>query len=154
MDPLAAITTALIAGASAAASNVASDAVKDAYRGLKKIVVDVYDLVSASLLDREPSDETYRKAVEREVTQHPEIGDDMDVLQAARSVHEALLGEPQSSLAALGVDIEQIRAAGDVVFERISGTGGGVRAKRVESKGDVRFTDVRGGGGEAGQGKK
>jgi len=39
MDPISAIVGALVAGASAAATDVASKAVKDAYDGLKALIL-------------------------------------------------------------------------------------------------------------------
>jgi hypothetical protein len=74
MEPVkSTILGALVAGATSAASETASQAVKDAYQGLKIILVDVYKLASTSLLEKKPSDTSFQKAVETELTSQPAI---------------------------------------------------------------------------------
>jgi hypothetical protein len=146
MEPVtSAIVAALVAGASAAASETASQAVKDAYAGLKRILQDGYKLASAALLDTKPSEPSFQKAVEVELASKQEVASDPVVLEHAKAVQEALKQEPPEQLAAWGVDIGKLEAAGDVIAERISGTAGGFRAADVKSGGNVRFSDITGG---------
>jgi hypothetical protein len=80
MEPAtSAISEALVAGATAAASETASQAVKDAYQGLKTILVDVYKFASTSLLEKKPSVASFQKAVETELTSQPAIVSDQAV---------------------------------------------------------------------------
>jgi hypothetical protein len=146
MEPItSAIVTALVTGATAAASETASQAVKDAYGGLKRILEDGYKLVSTALLEKKPSDPSFQQAVEAELAAHPQIANDQVLLEKAKAVQQALKQEPAEQLAAWGIDIRKLEAAGDVIAEHVSGTGGGVRIDELKSGGSVRFSDIVGG---------
>jgi UDP-N-acetylmuramyl pentapeptide synthase len=151
MDPISAITAALIAGATAAASDTASTAVKDAYQGLKKLLVDGYNFASTALLDKKPKSEVTESAVSAELKETPKVADDKAILEATRALQEALSRAAPAQLAAWGVDIKTIEAGQNFIAERISGTGGGVRGDKITAKGDVRLSDIM--GGSAPQGK-
>jgi hypothetical protein len=146
MEPVTtAILGALVAGATAAASETASQAVKDAYAGLKRVLQDGYKMASMALLDKKPSEPSFQKAVEAELEGQPKAANDPAVLEHVKAVQEALKKEPPERLTAWGVDVGRLKAAGDIIAERISGTGGGFRADEVESGGSVRFSDITGG---------
>ena len=151
MDPISAITGALIAGATAAASDTASSAVKDAYQGLKKLLVDGYNFASAALLDKKPKSEATESAVSAELKETPKVADDKAILEATKTLQEALSRAAPAPLAAWGVDVKTIEAGQNFIAERISGTGGGVRGDKITAKGDVRLSDIM--GGSALQGK-
>lgn len=144
MDPITAIETALVAGATAGASGIAKKAVTDAYAGLKKLLASAYKFVSTTLLESDPKELSYHKAVRTELEKQPAIADDEAVLKQAQAVHEALKKEPKENLAAWGIDVEEIEAAGAVIIEHTSGTGGGLRAKRIKGK-SVRISNTHGG---------
>ena len=145
MDPVSAIVGALIAGATAAASNVATDAVKDTYTALKTILTDTYRLASTALLDKKPSSTTAQEAVKEEVQDTPAILKDQAVLEKAKALQEALSQEKPEQLAAWGVDIRKLEAVGDVIADNIRGSGGGLRADEVKSGGSIRMTNITGG---------
>lgn len=139
MDPVSAIVGALIAGATAAASETAATAVKDAYQGLKAVLVDGYKLLSASLLEKKPTSAAYREAVADEVKAEPRIADDPTVLERAKAVHDALRQERPETLSALGIDIRELEAGGNLIVERIQG---GVRGDKWTAENDVRLSDI------------
>jgi hypothetical protein len=145
MDPVAAIVSALVAGATAAASQTATQAIKDAYQALKTILVDTYKIASTSLLEKKPSDKAYREAVHTELKETHGVATDKAVLEGAKAVSDAVSQASPAKLGAWGVDVGTLKAAGDVIAERISGTGGGFKADEIESGGSVRFSDVVGG---------
>jgi hypothetical protein len=144
MDPLTAIETALIAGATAGASGVARKAVIDAYDSLKNMLATGYKFVSTTLLDSDPKDSSFRKAVRTELEKKPAIAEDEAILKQTQAVHEVLKHESQEHLAAWGIDVGEIEAAGTVIIERISGTGGGLRAQKIKGE-SVRISDTHGG---------
>ncbi len=155
MEPISAITAALIAGATAAASGTASDAVKDAYQGLKTLLMDGYKIASTALLEKKPTSPTYRGAVEDELKESAAaITDDKSVLEKTQALHDALRKEPPVQLVAWGVDIKNIEAAGNFIAQRISGSGGGFRAESMKIGGDVRLSDITGGGDQTASAKK
>ena len=144
MDPVSIIAAAIIAGATAAASETASQAIKDAYQALKTLLVEGYKFASAGLLERKPSDPVFRQAVENELTSSPSIAADKAILEKTKALQEALRTAPSSDLAAWGVDVMKIDAARDFIAERISRTAGGLRAEEIRAGGDVRFSDISG----------
>jgi hypothetical protein len=146
MDPLSAIIGALIAGATAAASGVASDAVKEAYQGLKTVLVDVYKLVSTPLLEKKPSSPAARQAVEEELKDNPAVADDQAVLEKVKALQDALREAAPAQLAAWSIDIKELEAGGNIIAERIAG---GIRGEKWKAEKDIKISDV--GGGSSGK---
>lgn len=134
-----AILGALVAGATAAASETASQAVKDAYQGLKQVLVDGYKLASASLLEKRPSSVAYQEAVKDELKDHPDLADDKAVLEKAMALRDALSRERADKLTALGIDIEVVKAGGNLIAEHIRG---GIKGREWSASGDVTFSRV------------
>lgn len=139
MDP---ITTALVAGATFVLKGVASEAVKDAYRGLRDLLVG--KLTSLPNLEEEPEDQDYRKAAEKEL-QKKGLAEDSGVLEKASELTQAIEREPADRLTAAGIDIGNIQAARDVIVKRLSAAGP-VRVKDVVAKdGAVDMQDISAG---------
>lgn len=145
MDPVSAIVGALVAGATAAASGVAQDAVKDAYRALRQVLVDSYKLVSASLLEKKPSDPAFQSAVESELRDNPAVADDTEVLSRVEAVQKALKEAPAEQLQAWGIDVKDIIAGRDVIIDHIAGKNGGLRGNNLQAGRDVRLSNIAGG---------
>ncbi len=148
MEPLSAIMAALIAGATAAASDTASLAVKDAYQGLKTLLADGYKIVSTALLEKKPTNPTYQKAVEDELKENAGVADDKAVLEKTKAVQDALRKEPPAQLAAWGIDIKELESGGSIIAERIAG---GIVGDKWKATSDIRFSDVTGGGPQPGK---
>ena len=94
MDPITLIVTALAAGAAVAAKDVATDAVRDAYAGLKALVIRKFGssgAVEANLqqVEAEPENEIWQAALQQGLTQ---AGADADqaVLTQAHSLLDLL----------------------------------------------------------------
>lgn len=145
MDPISAITAAIVAGAVAAASETAEKGVKDAYAGLKTILIDTYKFVSTKLLDANPTDPDTKAAVRDEIARNPEIVNDHAVLEQAMAIQGQLQKETPEQIAAWGIDIKEVEAAGDVIVARVSGTGGGMLVGKIKSGGNISLTDITGG---------
>src|SRR5829696_5729055 len=92
MDP---ITTALVAGAAAALKDMASDAVKAAYKGLKGLLGE--KLSSLANLEEDPNDEDYRKATSKELHKKG-LAQDPAVLEKAKELTAVLEREPPERL--------------------------------------------------------
>ncbi|MGO8534156.1 hypothetical protein ACC756_27990 [Rhizobium ruizarguesonis] len=132
---LSSITAALIAGAAAASTEVASDALKDAYGALKRVLVDSYNFVSTAVLDKKPTSPTSHAAVDEEVKENPALAEDPIVQEKVKQVQDALSAMPPEQLAAAGIDIDYIIAGRDIGAISHSITG-----KRWEAKRDVTLT--------------
>jgi hypothetical protein len=139
MDP---ITTALVAGAAFVLKGVASEAVKDAYKGLKDLLAG--KLSSLANLEDDPADEDYRKAAGKEL-QKKGLADDPAVLGKASELTQAIEREPPERLAAAAIDISRIRAAGEILVRDLAARGN-VTVKDLEAReGKVHVEGIRAG---------
>jgi hypothetical protein len=118
MDPITLILTALVAGAAAGAQGTASDAIKDAYRGLKALLQRKFagkPQAELALTEHETDPETWEKPLKKALT---EAGTDKDeeVIKAA----QAIMAQVDPERAAMGkyrVDFHGT-AQGTVVGDR------------------------------------
>ena len=144
MDPISTLVAALAAGAAAGLQKAAGQAVKDAYAGVKDFLSG--KVSSLTNLEEDPSDEDYRKAAGKEL-QKKGLATDPAVLEQIRHLTQAIEQEPPEQLAAWGIDIGQIRAAGSVLVENIEAEHGSVRVKDIDAQGgDARIKGIKAGG--------
>src|SRR4051812_33538049 len=87
MEPISLIVTALALGAAAGAKPTATQAVKDAYAGLKRIIRDRYAAVHDSVehLEKAPDKQARRAGVEEELATTAAATDE-ELLQAVREM--------------------------------------------------------------------
>ncbi len=105
MDPITLIVAALVAGAAAGGQDVASSAVKDAYAGLKALLVNRFRRQPAEtaakqegvLADHEQDPETYEKPLAKAVRES-HADEDEEILAAAK----ALLAQADPQRSATG----------------------------------------------------
>ncbi|GAB4535026.1 MAG: hypothetical protein Kow0063_18800 [Anaerolineae bacterium] len=94
MEPVSMIVAALAAGAIAATKDVAAQAVKDGYQGLKSLVVGRFGAkadVAGALegVEKNPGSEA-RKAVLKEELENAQAGQDAEVVRQARVLLDLL----------------------------------------------------------------
>ena len=101
MEPLTMIVTALTTGATAALGSVAGEAVKDAYAGLKRLILDRYgkqgDVSDAVETVEAETDADWPKARLQEALAETEAPQDEEVLAAAQALLTA--ADPQGARA-------------------------------------------------------
>ena len=141
MDPVSAIVGALVAGATAVASDLATEAVKSTYNVLKALLITNYKLASTSLLETMPQEAAFQSAVRTEIESKPAILDDPTVLEKAMAVQQAISRLSEETLTRLGIDIKTLESGGSIIAERVQG---GIRGDHWKAAGDVRLTDVDG----------
>ena|SRR6266436_5469397 len=139
MDPASAILTALIAGAIAGTTQVATSAVKDAYAVLRKALVETYKFASVALLEKDPKNEAFRNAAQAELSSS-QVTNDPATLEKAKEVLDAAAKAPPEGLVGYAIDVDKIHAGRDALFERIAG----IRAKNIEAGQDITFRDISG----------
>jgi hypothetical protein len=90
MDPTITIMTAIVAGAAAASKDMAAQAVKDAYAGLKNLITrkfgdkaDVEDAIQG--VEKKPASES-RKGVLQEELEEAQAGQANDVVEQAKAL--------------------------------------------------------------------
>ncbi len=143
MDPTNPIVTALVLGATSALKSTAEQAVKDAYSGFKSLLLRKYPKVSVTQLEEKPESESRRAVVTEDLKDTP-AAQDAEVLQHAKNVLDAVEKHAPEAAAAVGVNLENIRAASLRISE-IQATGAGVLVKSAEVSGDIEIHGVRAG---------
>jgi hypothetical protein len=120
MDPITLIVAALAAGAAAGVGDTASQAIKDAYAGLKALIKRRFAgdaKAEETLADHDADPETYRKPMEKQLTESG-TAEDPAVIEAAQKLMK--LVDPQGS------------AAGQYNVASISADRGGIAAAHIE----------------------
>jgi hypothetical protein len=143
MDPLASLLAALVAGAAGALKDTAADAVKDAYRALKRMLAERHKGIDVEAVERDPQAPEIRRTVERQL-EASAAASDAEVVAAAKALLERLALHDPGVGAAIGVDLEGV-TAGRVRIADIVAAGAGVRVKNATAAGDFEITGVRAG---------
>ena len=137
----ASLVGALAAGAIAATKDTATQAIKDAYAGIRKYLKDHYASVQLDGLDTEPKSKGQQLVVQEKLG---EAGADKDpeLPKLLKQFVEALKSQAPDAGKAVGVDLENIRAAIDIQIKRVGGKGP-VKIKDVGARsGSVIIEDV------------
>ena len=145
MDPdaVTVIVSALSAGAGAGLQDTATNAVKDAYAGLKRLITDRYR-VDVSPVENKPESQAKRDSVAEDL-HYAGADEDVEVLEAAEQVIAAVAQHAPAVGPAIGVDLEKLRASAAVRIRGITATGTGVRGRDWVVGGDVDISGVRAG---------
>jgi len=151
MDPITVtIVAALSSGAVAAAKDVATQAIKDAYSGLKTWIVDRYKKSGpfVEALEADPESQSTQEVLAKQlhgVESDPEAKDKAvslldSVLALEKEVTASTVGQPP----ALAVfDFKKLRAARNIELKNIDFTGTLFRGDDVTVGGDFIATDLR-----------
>ncbi|WP_117191267.1 hypothetical protein [Rhizobium terrae] len=116
MDPISALVAIIAAGATSALKETAGQAVKDAYAGVKALLIP--RLKSFAELDAEPAKEENRQKVVEEI-KSTAANDDQEILDRIGQLQAALQARPAADLAKAGVSIEDLKAAGDILIKNV-----------------------------------
>lgn len=149
MDPITAITTAIVTGAASALSETATQAVRDGYTGLKSLLARKFGSAPVKVIEAVETVEEKPASQARQAVLGEELADagadaDQELLAAAQALLELIEKQAPEAAAAVGVDIEKIRAA-NVTIENVRASGAGVKARDVEATGDFTIKDVTAG---------
>jgi hypothetical protein len=145
MEPVTMIATALALGAAAGLKPTAEQAVKDAYAALKALIKSRYPKVSVEQLEEAAASKARRSVIEEDLTS-VQAADDREVLQRAKNLMEAVHRHAPAAAAAVGVDLDDIRAAA-IEIEDIVAQGTGVKLRAADIDGPISIKKVRAGGG-------
>jgi hypothetical protein len=142
MEPISAIVTALALGAVAALKEVSAQAVKDAYAGLKNLIQQKYSRVSITQLEDAPDSKVQREAVQ-EAFKKAGAEHDEELLRKVKELMDAVQTHAPATAAAIGVDIEDIKAASVRIANIIAERGAsGVKARHLDVSGPVVIEGV------------
>lgn len=145
MDP---ITAALATGAAAGLTDVAAQAVKDAYARLKEALGARFPQVGVHVqaLEAQPDSQVKQSSLAEELVESG-ARRDAELVQLAQVLLEAVEREAPEAAVRVGVDLEKIRTGGSVEIEDSQGDDVGVRGRDWDVEGDIRIRGARGGGG-------
>ncbi len=127
------IVAAITAGIVAASRTVAEEVVKDAYQGLKQLIIDKYqvrkNLATAwQGAENDPGNEAWQQMLTQELKQ---AGADTDpeVLKAAQILNQLLVEHDPQAYGEIKVDVDTIRAMGSIIVDSEAGGPGQVDVK-------------------------
>lgn len=143
MEPVTiTVVTALAAGALAAAKDVATSAVKDAYAGLKKLIIDRYKKAGPLIeaVETHPTSQTDQKLLLNEFAQ---ADADPKLKESAVNLLRTLEGLRDDPLAQAVFDFGKLRAARNFELNDIEFSGTLLRADEATFEGDFKATQIR-----------
>lgn len=150
MEPITFILAAVTAGIIAAARPVAETAVKDAYRGLKQIIIDKYqahkNLATAwQGVENDPENDLWQQMLAKELKE-AQVDQDQAVLTAAQALNQLLVEHAPEAYGEIKVDIDAMKAAGHIIVESAASGPGRVdiTGKQWEAGSDVRIKSQTG----------
>ena len=148
MDPITVtIVTALSSGAVAAAKDVATQAIKDAYAGLKKLVVDRYKKAGpfVEALEAEPDSKATQEVLAKQlqgVEADPQAKDKaVELIDLVLALQKQLAASKPSGAAAL-FDVKKLNAAKKFEIKGAYFTGGLVKGEEWTVGDDISLTDL------------
>jgi hypothetical protein len=139
------IVSALALGASAGLQNTVTSAVSDAYAALKRLIGQRYSNIDVLPVERRPESAAKRESLAEDLHVAGAVGD-AELLAAARQLIAQLGNQAPELAGAIGVDLEQVRAAALRITD-IESAGTGVRVRDSEFAGDIDISQVRAGPG-------
>lgn len=143
MDPIMLMAAALAAGAAAGLKPTAEQAVKDAYGAVKALLRRKYANVDLGQLERQPDSEAKRQSLAEDL-QDSGAAEDQELIASVERLVETLESHDQTTAAAVGVNLEEVRAA-FLSIRKVDATGTGVKVKKGEFTGGIDIGEVRAG---------
>lgn len=146
MDPVTIVVSALAAGAVAGLKPAAEQAVKDAYVGMKALIVRKYRSVDIGPVETRPESKPKRESLAEDLRTAGADGD-VELIAQAKALVELLQRFAPDSGGAIGVDLEGVKAA-SLRVQEVRSTGAGVKVRQGEFTGDIDIGKVDAGRGQ------
>jgi hypothetical protein len=143
MDPIAAIITAVVTGATVALKETASAAIRDGYNGLKTLLTRKYPSIDVNIVESKP-ESIQRQAVLREELSSAAVEHDVEVVQLAYELLRAVARDEPSLARVEGIRMEDIEASAFRVKD-VQSTGTAVSVSRARFSGDIDISTIRAG---------
>lgn len=140
MDYTTLLVTALIVGAVNATKDVAEQAVKDGYTGLKKLIQSRYKSVDVAQLEKNPESSARQEIIEEELTAVNASQDSELIQKAAELLETAAQTLAKEDLQIIGVEVVEVEG-GNLTIRRVTSTGQGILIKKSKL-GDIEIGEV------------
>lgn len=145
MDPVTLIVSALAAGAAAGLKPTATQAIKDAYAGLKALVQRKYGSPpSLEALEKKPDSEPKRSSATEDLMDAG-AGQDAELLERAKALLDAVRADAPEAAAAVGIDLKKVEAE-YLRLKGITARGSeatGVRVEEGKFRGGIDIENVQ-----------
>lgn len=136
MDPVSLVVSAVVLGASAGLKDTAAAVVKDSYAAVKGLLV--RRRVDVSAVEKKPDSKSKQDSLREDLADldgGPDAVDD-ELLAAARGLVDAVAAQEPDAGAAVGVDLERVRAE-FLRIEAVRSEGTGVRVRDGQFSGGI-----------------
>lgn len=145
VDPVTIIVAAVALGAQEGIREAAAGAIKDAYAGLKRILVDKYQSVDPSGVENKPTSEIKKASLEEDLVDAG-AADDADLLAAAQKLIEEVRAADPGAGSGIGLDLKDLETEA-LRIQRLRAEGGGVsvRVQGAKVSGPMEITDITSG---------
>jgi hypothetical protein len=143
MDPISIIVSALASGAAAGLKPTAEKIITDAYAGLKGMIQRKYSNVDVRPVENRPESESKRESLAEDLADAGATGD-QELLDLAKVLIDAVAKHDKATVAAIGVDLEEVKAA-YLNIKKVTTTGAGVKVKKAEFEGGIDIEEVSAG---------
>lgn len=156
IDPISVIVTALTLGAAAGLKPTAEQAIKDAYGGLRRLIVDRYQTArtGVDLIETEPDSETFQETA-RKLLAKTEAGQDEELLRQARTVVQTVEQLAPETAAKINIKLSDIKAAANFRIADLAASGGiDINVKKATAGQDFEIKGLRATGGDIPEPKK
>lgn len=144
MDPVSLVAIAVATGAAAALKDTAQQVVKDAYAGLRSLIVRRYSDVPVEPLEKRPDSAAKRASLEEDL-RDAGAATDAELVSLAEALITAIERNDPESASSIGIDLRHVKAAG-FTARRVTAEGTAVRAEHSEFSGDMVLEDIKSGG--------
>lgn len=141
MDPVTAIVSAIVAGATAALKPTTEQAIKDAYQGLKAIIVSKWKSLNLGGIEATPDSKGQKLVLEEELAK-TNAKDDPDLIAAAQLLLTTIQQKDPGVLQKIGVKLEKINVKGDAHIRDIQGEDRGVDINDSTFEKNLEITGV------------
>ena len=157
MDPVTIIVTALTLGAVAGLKDNAADVVKDAYSGIKTLILRKYGDVGLSGLEKKPESQAKKDSVAEDL-EDAGAGEDEELLRQAQALTHLVEQYAPETAAEVNVKLADMKAIGSFRIEDLKATGDqakiNVDVKKIDAGGDIEIKGLHAKGGNAPESKK
>jgi len=149
MDPITVIVTALALGAAAGLQDTAPQVIKDAYNGIKTLILRKYGDVGLDKLEKKPDSQAKKDSVAEDLAAaHAE--QDTELVTQAKNLVQLVDQHAPETAAEINVKLDDIKAIGSFRLTDLSASGSsgkiGIDVNQVEAGGDFEIKNLRAGG--------
>jgi len=142
MDPVTAIVSAIVAGATAALKPTTEQAIKDAYQGLKSIIVNKWKNLNLSGIESTPDSKGQKLVLEEEIAKS-DAGNDQQLIAAAQQLLSTIQQKDPDILLKIGLKLNDITVKGNANIADVQGEDRGVDINSSTFEKDLNITGIK-----------